>query len=59
MNKESFIDALTCMTREDIAKYIKEKGKEPKMIKPFIIFPDDTIEKSKGGKKDGYSNGNC
>lgn len=52
MNKESFIDALTCMTREDIAKYIREKGKEPKMIKPFIIFPNDTTisKNSKGGK---------
>ena len=52
MNKDSFIEALTCMTREEIAKYIKEKGKEPKMIKPFIVFPYDNDIKDtiKGGK---------
>lgn len=40
MDKDTFIDALTCMTKEQIAHFIKTKGKEPRMIKPFIILPD-------------------
>ena len=52
MNKNSFINALTCMTREEIAKYIREKGKEPKMIKPFVVFPDD-VAMNKNNKKGG------
>lgn len=40
MNKDAFIEALTCMTKEQIAQFIKTKGKEPRMIKPFIILPD-------------------
>lgn len=52
MDKNSFINALTCMTREEIAKYIREKGKEPKMIKPFVVFPDD-VAMNKNNKKGG------
>ena len=47
MDKDTFIEALTCMTKEQIAKFIREKGKEPRMVRPFIILPDDKT--GKGG----------
>lgn len=41
MDKESFIKELTKMSKDDIAKLIKEKGKEPKKI-PVIVFYSNT-----------------
>lgn len=38
MNKDDFLKLLTSASREEIAQFIKEKGKEPKKIKPFILF---------------------
>lgn len=39
MDRSTFIEALTCMSRDEIAKFILEKGKEPKPIRPFVMFP--------------------
>ena len=35
-NKDEFIKKLASMTPEDINQLIKEKGKKPKLVKPFI-----------------------
>lgn len=54
MNKESFIDALLCLDRKQLAKYIRDKGKEPKMISPFVIFPSDSaISNTKKNRRQG------
>ena len=36
MKNEDFIKVLTAMSKEDINKFIKEKGKPRKCIKAFI-----------------------
>ena len=36
--KKNFIQLITSMDREQMARFIKEKGKEPKKIKPFAIL---------------------
>lgn len=36
--KKNFIQLITSMDREQMARFIKEKGKEPKKIKPFVIL---------------------
>ena len=36
VKKKNFIELLSKMTPEDINNLIKEKGKKPKLIKPFI-----------------------
>lgn len=45
MKKDDFIATLAILSKEDIDKIIKEKGKSPKLIKPIIRY-------SKGGEKD-------
>lgn len=53
MDRDLFIAAIASLDREQLSSYIKEKGKEPKMIKPFVVFPHDksTNKQSKKGKK--------
>lgn len=47
MNKEAsekrdiFLQELTKMSREDINKYIREKGKGPKLARAFSYVKDD------------------
>ena len=36
--KQNFIQTITSMDREQLARFIREKGKEPKKIKPFVIL---------------------
>lgn len=45
MNKENFIKILSSLSSEDIRKLISDKGKEPKLIAPFIIL--DELEEDK------------
>ena len=37
-DKEDFLTMLTYLDREQISAFIKQKGKEPKVIKPFIYL---------------------
>lgn len=37
MTQTDFISVLTSMTPNEINQFISEKGKKPKLIKPFII----------------------
>lgn len=45
MTKRSFIELLTTMSKEDIDRWIKEKGKPRKPIKVFIHL--DELEGNK------------
>ena len=38
---DSFIKELTKMSREEITKYILEKGKEPKLMRAFSYIRSD------------------
>ena len=38
MNKDTFLKTLKNITPEEIEKIIKEKGKEPKIIKPISFI---------------------
>lgn len=38
MKKEEFLKLLTSLSKEELSKLIMEKGKEPKKIKPYILF---------------------
>ena len=55
MNSESFVSILTSLSREELAEYIRQKGKEPKMIAPFVILSlnDSAISKTKNKRKGG------
>lgn len=35
---EDFLKKLMSMTREEMTEFIRVKGKEPKLIKPFICL---------------------
>lgn len=37
-NKNDFLTMLTSVTRDQLQEFIKNKGREPKMIKPFICL---------------------
>lgn len=39
--RNSFLEELTKMSREDINKYIREKGKGPKLVRAFSYVKDD------------------
>lgn len=39
-NKENFLAILSSLTIEEINTIIKEKGKEPKLITPFVFIKD-------------------
>lgn len=44
-SKDRFIAILAGMTPDDINEFIKEKGKEPKLVKPFIkVIEDEGVE---------------
>ena len=45
--RKDFINMLMAVSREEIAEFIKLKGKEPKQIKPFICLDNITGGKSK------------
>ena len=36
--KKNFLEMLKSVSKEDLASFIREKGKEPKLIKPFILL---------------------
>lgn len=36
ITKENFIEIISTMSPEDITKFISEKGKKPKLVKPLI-----------------------
>lgn len=38
ITRSEFLETLSSLTKEEIAKIIEEKGKEPKPIKPFIFL---------------------
>ncbi len=38
INKSEFVQLLSSLSKEEIATIINNKGKEPKLIRPFIIF---------------------
>lgn len=40
--KNNFVKSLLVINREEITEFIKQKGKEPKKIKPFIFLPQST-----------------
>ena len=40
--KNNFVESLLVINREEITEFIKQKGKEPKKIKPFIFLPQST-----------------
>lgn len=40
MERDNFISILTSMTEEDIREMIKAKGKEPKLISPYVILKE-------------------
>lgn len=40
--KNNFVESLLEIDRERITEFIKQKGKEPKKIKPFIFLPQST-----------------
>ena len=40
--KNNFVKSLLEINREEITEFIKQKGKEPKKIKPFIFLPQST-----------------
>lgn len=37
-NKNDFLTMLTSVNRDQLQEFIKNKGREPKMIKPFICL---------------------
>ena len=39
-NKQDFIQMISRMSPEDITQFIKDKGKKPKLVKPFIKVYD-------------------
>lgn len=40
-SKENFLSILSSLSIEEINDIIREKGKEPKLIIPFIIMKDN------------------
>jgi len=45
MNKEDFIRNLESMSKEDINQFIKDKGKQPKLISPITIYSEEEYNK--------------
>lgn len=37
-NKNEFLKMLTVLDRDQLQEFIKDKGRKPKMIKPFICL---------------------
>lgn len=35
---KNFLEMLKSVSKEDLASFIREKGKEPKLIKPFVLL---------------------
>ena len=44
MDRESFIEELSRMSKEEIDTLIKNKGKEPKRIPIILFFQQDDIK---------------
>ena len=42
ITRSEFLEVLSSLSKEEIAEIINSKGKEPKLIKPFIIFKRPT-----------------
>lgn len=38
ITRSEFLETLASLSKEEIAQIINTKGKEPKLIKPFIIY---------------------
>lgn len=38
ITRSEFLETLASLSKEEIANIINTKGKEPKLIKPFIIY---------------------
>jgi hypothetical protein len=49
MNKEqhksNFIEMLLHVDRDQLTQFIKEKGREPKLTKPFICLDSNKLDK--------------
>lgn len=50
-NKNDFISKLAAMSPEEVNTFIKEKGKQPKLMKPFqkVMYNPDGTEMTTGG----------
>lgn len=47
VKKDDFLKSLTTLSKEDMAKLIKQKGKEPKKIKPYLLLQNNKTETTK------------